>query len=234
MQRHVIGLFHFALRPERWLFLGSAENIDNTSALFENIDVQAHIYRARHTAAASQYRVEWIRSSPSVRPRDATPVGAEHGDDRLSDLVPRLLNDLFAPPGVITNRRFETLYLHGELGDFLCFPSGPHSNNFLQLARQGLQGRLRRVVLDTLDNAGETAVQPARILHNGQYLPVVLQAREIHLGAGRPSAVLVNFLAAGSTPESAATHAAAPRRPNSTPRQKRSTSCRALARKLPA
>ncbi|MDA3919152.1 MAG: EAL domain-containing protein [Salinisphaera sp.] len=203
MQRHVIGLFHFALKPQRWLLLGSSENIDNTSALFERIADSAHIYRARRNAAASHYQVEWTRSSPRIESRDPTRAVTSRGEERLSNLVPSLLTDIFVPPSVVTNGQFDALYLHGELEDFLSFPNGPHSSNLLGLARQGLQGRLRSIVLEALKDTSDVVTARAQVLRNGRYQFVLLKARQVRLGAHRPPAVLVNFLHAESTQQTA-------------------------------
>jgi two-component system CheB/CheR fusion protein len=45
IQRRVIGLFHFALRPGGGLFLGSSEGISRQDELFEPVNKKWHVYR---------------------------------------------------------------------------------------------------------------------------------------------------------------------------------------------
>ena len=47
VQRQILELFHFALRPNGYLFLGTAESADAADDLFAVVDKKRRIYRAR-------------------------------------------------------------------------------------------------------------------------------------------------------------------------------------------
>ncbi|MDO9216843.1 MAG: CheR family methyltransferase, partial [Lacisediminimonas sp.] len=47
VQSHVLEMFHFALNPGGYLFLGSSESADGISSFFEPVNKKARIYRAK-------------------------------------------------------------------------------------------------------------------------------------------------------------------------------------------
>jgi two-component system CheB/CheR fusion protein len=47
LQQRLNPVFHYALRPQGWLFLGSAENIAARNDLFDPADPAARVYRRR-------------------------------------------------------------------------------------------------------------------------------------------------------------------------------------------
>src|SRR5688572_19424788 len=51
LQRQIGALFHYGLKPQRYLFLGSAETVDTTPELFAPVDREARIYHARSQVA---------------------------------------------------------------------------------------------------------------------------------------------------------------------------------------
>jgi two-component system, chemotaxis family, CheB/CheR fusion protein len=74
VQGRAIGLFHYALRPGGFLFLGTAETTAGRSDLFDPTERSERIYRrlevTRH--ATTEYPITWSRrrltsSSPPTR-----------------------------------------------------------------------------------------------------------------------------------------------------------------------
>ncbi|WP_218022974.1 chemotaxis protein CheB, partial [Calidithermus terrae] len=52
MQERVLELFHFALRPHGYLFLGSSETAENSSGLFAAVDKKQRVYQCRAVPAS--------------------------------------------------------------------------------------------------------------------------------------------------------------------------------------
>ena len=50
MQSQVIPTFHYALRPDGYLFLGTSENVSQFGELFAPIDKKHRIFRAARTS----------------------------------------------------------------------------------------------------------------------------------------------------------------------------------------
>ena len=51
MQERVLEIFHFALRPDGYLFLGASESADNTPSLFSIVDKKLRIYQRRRSGS---------------------------------------------------------------------------------------------------------------------------------------------------------------------------------------
>ena len=52
-QKRALEIFHFALRPDGRLFLGTSESVDDTSQFFQTLDKKHRIYAARSTPRTS-------------------------------------------------------------------------------------------------------------------------------------------------------------------------------------
>ncbi len=63
-------------------------------------------------------------------------------DSRARDTV----FNLYSPPGVLVNERFEVLYTHGDLGNFLALPRGIVNMSLLELAAPPLRPELRLIL----------------------------------------------------------------------------------------
>lgn len=162
MQEKLITLFHFALRPGGYLFLGSAETVGARSDLFNPISRQWRIYR--HVAGAARTPSFPIHAREVRIP--ASPHAQRLAVSRAADastLVQRLLLDRFTPAAVLVNSRFEALYFCGQTEGFLSRPRGVPTQDVLALAREGLRSRLRSALRDAMSTHATVVVTDARI-----------------------------------------------------------------------
>ncbi len=167
-QTRAFDIFHFALRAEGQLFLGSSESIDESSTLFSIIDKKARLYSAR-PAARSVMPIPLGRSTLSLAmdardrnargsllpPRDLTRVPGLVGapgsipipptqEDRMSwtELHFKLI-ERFAPPSVIVNTNYDIVHLSQNAGRFLQFAGGEPTVNLLRAVDPMLRIELR-------------------------------------------------------------------------------------------
>jgi two-component system CheB/CheR fusion protein len=52
LQGHVIPIFHYALKPQGYLFLGTSENITQHGDLFTSVDKKNRVFQRRKDGAA--------------------------------------------------------------------------------------------------------------------------------------------------------------------------------------
>ncbi len=121
VQREILQMFHFALRPDGYLFLGSSETADASARLFTAVDKKHRIYRANASVRSP-------RTPPSfplggVQPRGAAPAAAPSGKRTdIAGLHQQLLED-YSPPSVLV--RADGEILHSSRADsFLQFAAG--------------------------------------------------------------------------------------------------------------
>ncbi|MEP7703954.1 chemotaxis protein CheB [Paraglaciecola sp. 25GB23A] len=142
LQKKMISLFHFALNPGGFLFLGTSETIGEMTTLFTMLDRKQKLYQrktdghiAKHPSLAlSLPLIATARqSNPKVLPYNVS----------LQELAEKALLQQVVQAGVLVNRKGDILYLHGRAGMYLePVTGGLDSYNILKMAREGLQAEL--------------------------------------------------------------------------------------------
>jgi two-component system, chemotaxis family, CheB/CheR fusion protein len=147
LQKKLIPLFHYALNPGGFLFLGTSETVGDFADLFTTLDRKLKLYQRKEAlhgvqrAALGQF-LPPLTLMDALRPRIAgkTPVV---GKMSLRELTEQALLQQVAPAGALVNGHGDILYLHGRTGMYLEPPPGVTGvNNILKIAREGLQRKL--------------------------------------------------------------------------------------------
>src|SRR6266852_6165880 len=144
LQKRVMPIFHYALRPRGFLMLGSSEGIMGTASdLFELMDRKHKIYCRKSTPArlhfdfaASQHPLE---AGNLATDKEASQKS--EGGVRLFELnkeADRILLTKYAPVAVVINEDLEVLQSRGHVGLYLELAPGRADLNILKMAREGL------------------------------------------------------------------------------------------------
>lgn len=139
-QKKLLPLFHYTLNPGRILMLGSSETIGGFGGLFRTLDKKWKIFRRRETPNNLRHLVDFPSGPSTVAsPGEQSPVtpAARPADIELS--TQKAVLNQFAPTAVLVDSRGEILNVQGRTGKYLEQPSGPPTNNILDLAREGLR-----------------------------------------------------------------------------------------------
>lgn len=161
LQRRVLPLFHYALKPSGFLFLGTSETVGTADDLFDAVDRKLKIYRRREdsVARAQLFGLPAGTSAiPATFPTAVAPVIREKPD--IGELARRAIIREFTPAFVVVDPDNQIVYFHGPTGKFLEPPSGTPSLDVLQMAKEGLRGALR-TVLHRARRQGDTVVSAA-------------------------------------------------------------------------
>jgi two-component system CheB/CheR fusion protein len=141
MQQRVLEIAHFALKPGRFLLLGSSETVGPQVDLFQSVHKRIRLYRRLGTVRHERIRV---------------PVGAAaHGNVASSGVVPVVRDNLailharqvvlerYAVATVILNRKLEILSLFGPTTDYLTQPSGALTTDISAWLKEGARTKLK-------------------------------------------------------------------------------------------
>lgn len=153
LQRKVMAMFHYALRPTGALLLGSSESIGDFGDLFTTVDRKNRIYRKRSTP--NRMPVDF--SASRRRGHDINPSAVEEPSVNVFDEADRVLLSRYAPAGVLINENMEILQFRGRTSLFLEPAPGTASFNLLKMAKPGLLGDLRGAII-----AARKKEQPVR------------------------------------------------------------------------
>ena len=192
LQQQVCSTFHFALKPQGYLFLGSSESADFPAGLFKSIDRDSRIYQ--RTAAAADARVPQ-RIGPlsfGVEPLPArTPASFRGG---IETIVHREALERLAPPSAVVDESYRVVHL-SELGGRYLQPSGGTLvNDITELAREELRFDLR-AALHRAFGRNETSLSgPIAVRFNGAHRRVYLQAKPLASEPGAARSAIVFFI----------------------------------------
>jgi two-component system CheB/CheR fusion protein len=159
LQAQIIPLFHYALRPSGYLFLGSSENVSRHSELFTSLDRKSRIFRRRDLVARPPLPLQQFL--PQMRRDAAGPDENNSGLLQRSDSLRRAANTIvehFAPTFVIVDEFGQTLYFSSGTGKYLQPAAGPPNRDIVAMARPGLRADLRTA----LHRAKETGQRVVR------------------------------------------------------------------------
>jgi len=139
-QKKLLPLFHYTLKPNGILVLGSSETIGGFSNLFATLDKKWKIFRRQDVPQALRQIVEFP-SGPSSNESALEEQPAIAADRRvdINLLTQRVILEQFAPTAILINGNGDILNVQGRTGKYLETPSGPPTNNILDLAREGLR-----------------------------------------------------------------------------------------------
>ncbi|MEX2119868.1 MAG: chemotaxis protein CheB [Pirellulales bacterium] len=185
LQQKVLPTFHYALKPEGFLFLGASESIGTFTALFEPADKKHKIY-SKKAALTPEFHlpVKTVRGqppSPGQRPppalflaqREASEgLRAELNAQREAD---RVTVNQFAPPGVLINAELQILQFRGPTGAYLEPPTGKATFDVLKMAREGLMLPLRAAINKAIKENNTSRVENVAVEQNGTTLTVNLE-----------------------------------------------------------
>ena len=143
LQRRLLPLFHYSLRPEGLLLLGSSETVGSFSKLFEPVDPRLRLYRRRQGLSAFGSDLLLKSFPPISKPNQETPMSATlnvaQSGDSLQTAADQVLLQVHAPPAVVVNAEGDIVYISGRTGKYLEPAAGKANWNFHAMVRDSLR-----------------------------------------------------------------------------------------------
>ncbi|MEG4456573.1 chemotaxis protein CheB [Microcoleus sp. N9_A1] len=145
LQKKLLPIFHYGLRPAGFLLLGTSETVGDFSELFALFDKKNKIYTKKLLShwlsmdlTASNYPATAINFPPLLT-ESLNEIEIEKQADRI------VLNH-YAPVGVVINTAREILQFRGQTNAYLEPSPGRASLNLLRMAKEGLRLELRSAI----------------------------------------------------------------------------------------
>ena len=185
LQKKLLPMLHYALKPSGILFLGPSETIGASRDLFELEDAKAKIYSKKQIAPRFDHGFPlgpYTPSSIESRSESAREAAREHVSDVQRE-ADRILLARYLPPGVLINENHEVLQFRGDTGRYLTPAPGKASLNLLKMAREGLLVSLRALLQRARREDTVVREEGVRIKTNGGYTEVALAV----IPLGRPN-----------------------------------------------
>lgn len=143
LQRRLMPMFHYSLRPGGVLLLGSSETIGRDTQLFVPIDSKQRLYQRQESAGSAKPglggkafpALSWLSKEPPVPPSN-TPAPP---NDNLQTAADQVLLQVYAPAAVVVNDDGDVVYISGRTGKYLEPAAGKANWNFHAMVREGLR-----------------------------------------------------------------------------------------------
>ena len=173
IQKKLMSIFHYALKPTGYLMLGSAESIGTNLELFSVADKKHRIFKKKLVDMPADMHFR----APSSR-RSAEPL-PRMDENRFSGTAQTQANqvvlDRFAPPGVIVDENLQIVQFRGQTGLYLEPAPGDASLNLLKMCREGLLYGLRTAFQSVKKKDTPVRKEGLRIKFNGGYRDIALE-----------------------------------------------------------
>ncbi len=166
LQKRLLPLFHYSLKPGGTLFLGSAESIGNFGDLFSPLEAKARIYR-RKDVMQKPLDVDFPTRHTDDSPTPGSPPTPHMPPANLQTLADQLLLQKFSPAAVLTNADGDILFINGRTGKYLEPAAGKANWNIHAMARDGLRQELMLALPKALRSAEAVTLPNLTIDDNG-------------------------------------------------------------------
>ncbi|MEW5802215.1 MAG: CheR family methyltransferase [bacterium] len=196
LQKKILPLFHYALNPDGYLFLGTSESIGESHDLFKQVDKKWKIYQHRGNGAVNVADYPPFSISMPVY-REINRNGKEKGIIRkpsLRDLIERITLKEYAPPSVIIDEDFNILYFQGSTDRYLTLPVGEPNLNILNMARLGLSHHLKNMIIKAVRQNDPVTSEGIHVKDDGEYRKIDLVVRNISDAAEIKRLFMVVFI----------------------------------------
>ncbi len=193
LQKRLIPLFHYALREEGCLFLGSSENLFEYGELFRSLSKPFRLFQRKQTMVMPQINFPLVDRS-AYRQLSQVSTKREVGyQNQISRSVERVLLHDYAPGCVIINEQHEIVYFFGRTGRYLEPSQGVPSNNLFDLAKLGLRMDLRAAIRLSRSTHDTTIRENVSIESDGQTTTINLIVRPVRDASENSGLLMVVF-----------------------------------------
>ena len=139
VQQKILNLFGFALKPDRYLFLGKADTSIEQSDLFEPVSRSWRIFQRRPSVAVPFRSFPTRTATHAIKSEEQHPI-------KLADLNQQVLLDHFNASMVLVRQTGEILHFYGSTHKYLSHPAGDATLNLFSMLEKHHAVALRLAV----------------------------------------------------------------------------------------
>lgn len=192
LQRKLIPLFHYSIKPGGILMLGSAETIGSHTELFAPVGDNTHIFK-RTDQPLRALEVEFPARHTPTHPLTQMNTTTVTSPLNLQSLADQLIQQRFSPAAVLVNAAGDLVYISGRTGNYLEAAAGKVNWNIHAMAREGLRQEIVVALPKALRSGQEIVIRNLRVGTNGGTQRVDLIVHPILEPAALSGMVLVVF-----------------------------------------
>ncbi|MDX2188099.1 MAG: chemotaxis protein CheB [Opitutaceae bacterium] len=191
LQAKVLGSFHFSLKTEGLLLLGTSETVGDTVDRFHAVSNRHKLFRRKSgTPGMDVFVPSGVPSASLERKASTRSNGAKDPAHGLELLHRAVMQDKVGAC-IVVNERYDVLYSLGKASEYLVQPEGTPTNNFVKLTAASV-GTAAQTALRRAAQSDELFVHGnVRFKRNKRNACVRLSVRRCLLEEGRGPVFLV-------------------------------------------
>jgi two-component system CheB/CheR fusion protein len=202
VQAHVLEMFHFALKPGGYLFLGSSESAEVASKYFTAVDKKNRIYRATHMARSGQYLQAPSRQVPSTVTTGHTVIeGTQDRTSRALGEIHRKALEAQLPPSILVDHDGHIAHISSTAGEYLRMAAGAPSYQITGLVVPELRLELRTSLFRASQTGRAIRARAVAWERNGESLAVSIEVIPVPAPGAGEGYQLIVFHEAPSAPK---------------------------------
>jgi len=178
LQNRLFPVFHYALKPDGILFLSPSESIGGFHDFFAPLSKKWRFYETKASLASARTAIADNLAITADRTGKG-PAEAVHmmKEQNFAELTKRVLLQHYTPASVVTDEKGNILYVHGDTGKYLRPAPGQASLNIIEMAREGLQLKLRTAIHSAVMQKKAVVLKDLQVKTNGSFSGVNLAIR---------------------------------------------------------
>jgi two-component system CheB/CheR fusion protein len=177
LQAKVMRLFHYALKPNGFLVLGSSESVGAATDLFTPVgDRQQKIYGRRPVQAAI------TTDFGAYEEREAPGAGKSHDFVGIIDThkrVDQMILARYCPPAVVVDGNLRVQQFRGQTGSYLAHPPGEANLSLTKMMRAGIGVEIPTLIRQAQQKEAPVKGDPVRVSVGGELKQVVVSVTHI-------------------------------------------------------
>jgi len=191
-QTKVISRFHFALRENAILLLGSSEAIGSLEGRFAVVSKAERLYKR-----IGRSRPGDVGFSIGAKASVHVPARPEQNQlpahqATLGEYYRRLIMETYEPAAVLINQKMECLYSQGPTDRYLHLAAGLSTHDLLALANEGMRNKLRAAIQQANQEKSRVVLPGGRAEYNGSDVSFRIEVSPVH--AGNDDLLLICFV----------------------------------------
>jgi len=191
LQKRLLSIFQYALKPGGFLFLGNSESISGYSDAFTAEDRKHRIFvRKPGTTVRGFDAAAAGVSQPAVAPPKISDPGAAVDFRKQAET---LLLEHYTPPALIVDPDLHIVHFQGDTSPYLAPATGQPSFHLLKMVRPELLVDLRSAIYKARQELAAVRKDRVTFEHNGKSAAVSLEVRPLKRPNGKKQDLLVVF-----------------------------------------
>lgn len=188
LQDRILPAFHYALKPNGFLFLGKSEAISAYSDIFEPVGRNHKIFLRKPKAGIAPH-FDWREDDlkePGLRNAPLAPAFD------LQQAQQALLRR-YAPPALVVDAELRILHFQGDLSPYVALSTGPPTVHLLKILRREFVVDLRNAIAKARRGETTSGTEPIHFEHDGHQNTVRVEVLPLTKNAGGKIDFLIVF-----------------------------------------